>query len=148
MVSADVVAQAGPYLAAALRAYGAGVLARAEQVAVDGTAQVGRHLLLSIYQHLRGHQRKTFKQRLENAVGAGEHDDAMAALREEIRRLLRADDAIAVDFRSILGSARGDRGSSGERSMVVNGSTIIATTGNIGSLTIHGDPRAGSTTDG
>lgn len=46
------------------------------------------------------------------------------------------------------GPPRPDRASPDDRSIVVNGSAVIATTGDIGSLTINGDPRAESATDG
>ncbi|MFE9612746.1 hypothetical protein [Streptomyces sp. NPDC006012] len=135
-MSAEIVqflGQAGPYLTAALGAYGAGVLTRAESSAVDATANAGRRLLQAVWR-CRDAQGRT---ELEAAVGdaAAEPDDAdaAAALRQQIKRALRDDAELLRELTALLpvGSGGVSVTASGERSVAAGGDIGVAITGDV-----------------
>ncbi|MFF3062058.1 hypothetical protein [Streptomyces sp. NPDC057909] len=92
-MSAEIAAlmeQVGPYLTAALGAYGGAVLTRAEDAAVDASANLGRRILHTVWRR-RG---EAERPALESAVHDAAEDtegDAAAALRQQIKRALRDD---------------------------------------------------------
>ncbi|MET7859925.1 hypothetical protein ABZS81_22445 [Streptomyces sp. NPDC005318] len=121
-MSAEIVqfmGQAGPYLTAALGAYGAGVLTRTENAAVDATANVGRRILQSVWRH-RGEQgRAELEAAVQDAAEATDDEDAAAALRQQIRRAVREDAELLRELADLLSAAGGPMTvtASGERSI-------------------------------
>ncbi|MFK0259909.1 hypothetical protein ACIQU1_01015 [Streptomyces angustmyceticus] len=87
----SVVQQAGPYLSAALAAYGGAVLIRAESAAVDATANVGRRILQLVWGRRHAPEQAAFEEAVQEAAAALEDADAAAALRQQIKRALRED---------------------------------------------------------
>ena len=137
-----LVGQAMPYLTAAVGMYGAAVLSRAEQSAADGTVRVGKDLLVAVYEGLKRRPREDFRRRLEEMASLPADGDAMAALRFELSRILRANQAVCDEFARILQSAPEPGGPAGFRQVTVHGSSFVATNGDIGSVTFIGDQRA------
>ncbi|WP_328890513.1 hypothetical protein [Streptomyces sp. NBC_00316] len=121
-MSAEIVqfmGQAGPYLTAALGAYGAGVLTRTENAAVDATANVGRRILQSVWRR-RGEQgRAELEAAVQDAAEATDDEDAAAALRQQIRRAVREDAELLRELAELLPAAGGPVTvtASGERSI-------------------------------
>ncbi|MFE6173706.1 hypothetical protein [Streptomyces sp. NPDC056464] len=104
-MSAEIVGlveQAGPYLTAALGAYGAGVLSRAEDSAVDATANLGRLILHAVWRHRGGTGLAALETAVEDAAEDIEDADAAAALRQQIKRALRDDEELCRELASLL----------------------------------------------
>jgi hypothetical protein len=102
---ATLVADATPYVTAAVGAYGGAVLAKVRDDTADATVGVGRRLL-----------QRVFGQRTEEeplptplaALAADSSDaDALGMVRWTMRQALEADAAMLQEVRSILASAQG-----------------------------------------
>jgi hypothetical protein len=131
---ADAVNQAWPHIKAAIAAYGNGLLTRAQQGAVNATAQAGHRLLQAVYGRLSGDRKKALEQKVENvaaagAPGSGVAEGAVAELQEELRQLLLSDAGLATEFRAILVTAPGSREASGDGAVSVNAPTGTVHTG-------------------
>ncbi|WP_406457085.1 hypothetical protein OG782_32370 [Streptomyces sp. NBC_00876] len=130
-MDAEIVAlvdQAGPYLTAALTAYGVGVLGRAEDAAVDATANVGRRLLDSVWRRRGGPGRAELEAAVGEAAEAPADADAAAALRQQIKRALREDRELLAELVALLpaGSAVSVT-ASGERAIAAQRITTAIT---------------------
>ncbi|WP_326665831.1 hypothetical protein [Streptomyces sp. NBC_00385] len=97
-----LVDAAGPYLTAALTAYGVGVLGRAEDAAVDATADVGRRILDSVWRRRGGQGRTELEAAVGDAAEAPDDADAAAALRQQIKRALREDRQLLAELLVLL----------------------------------------------
>ncbi|MDH6217976.1 hypothetical protein [Streptomyces pseudovenezuelae] len=121
-MSAEIVqfvGQAGPYLTAALGAYGAGVLTRTENAAVDATANVGRRMLQSVWRRRDEQGRAELEAAVQDAAEAVDDEDAAAALRQQLRRAVREDAELLRELAGLLPSVAGPVTvtASGERSI-------------------------------
>ncbi|MGW1295717.1 hypothetical protein [Streptomyces sp. NPDC002533] len=99
---AQFLEQAGPYLSAALSAYGAGVLARAEDAAVGATANAGRSVLHAVWQRRSPADRPELEAAVHEAAEEPEDADAAAALRQQIKRTLREDPRLLAELAAKL----------------------------------------------
>ncbi|NEB00360.1 hypothetical protein [Streptomyces sp. SID13726] len=121
-MSAEIVqfvGQAGPYLTAALGAYGAGVLTRTENAAVDATANVGRRMLQSLWRRRDEQGRAELEAAVQDAAEEDGDGDAAAALRQQFRRALREDAELLRELVALLPAGAGQVTvtASGERSI-------------------------------
>ncbi|NGO15321.1 hypothetical protein G5C60_49015 [Streptomyces sp. HC44] len=123
-MSAEIVqfmGQAGPYLTAALGAYGAGVLTRTENAAVEATANVGRRMLQAVWRRRDEQGRAELEAAVQDAAdeSESEDDDAAAALRQQIKRAVREDAELLRELAELLPAAGGPVTvtASGERSI-------------------------------
>ncbi|GAA3110089.1 hypothetical protein [Streptosporangium carneum] len=114
-MSGDLAALAGevsPYVTAAVGAYGAAVLTRAQQDAADATVGWGRRILQRIFGV------DPAEDEVPPAVAelAEDPDDAdlQAALRVRIRRMLAADPRLAADVAEMVEAARAQVTASGQ----------------------------------
>ncbi|MEU2552243.1 hypothetical protein ABZ589_11155 [Streptomyces sp. NPDC013313] len=98
----QLVEQAGPYLTAAVGAYGAAVLTRAQDAAADATVGLGQRILQSLWR--RGNE--AGRAELERVVdeAADEQDDAYSAavLSRLLRRALRDDPGLQEELSALL----------------------------------------------
>ncbi|MFF2194442.1 hypothetical protein [Streptomyces sp. NPDC058157] len=94
--------QAGPYLSAALGAYGAGVMARAEDAAVGATANAGRTILHAVWRRRSPAGRAELEAAVREAAEEPEDADAAAALRQQIKRTLREDPQLLAELAAQL----------------------------------------------
>ncbi|MFE3824249.1 hypothetical protein [Streptomyces sp. NPDC059092] len=94
--------QAGPYLSAALGAYGAGVLARAEDAAVEATANAGRSILHAVWRRRSPAGRQELEAAVREAAEEPEGTDAAAALRQQIKRTLRENPQLLAELAAQL----------------------------------------------
>ncbi|MEV7012266.1 hypothetical protein [Streptosporangium sp. NPDC051022] len=106
-MSGDLVSLAhevSPYVTAAVSAYGAAVLARAQEDAADATVGWGRRILQRIF----GIQAEEDAVPDEVAELADDPDntDLQAALRVQIRKLLAADPQLAAEVAQMVEQAR------------------------------------------
>ncbi|MGW0409970.1 hypothetical protein ACWDZX_01420 [Streptomyces collinus] len=98
----QLVEQAGPYLTAAVGAYGATVLTRAQDAAADATVGLGQRILQLVWR--RGDE--VGRADLERVVdeAADEQDDAFSAavLSRLLRRALRDDPGLREELSELL----------------------------------------------
>ncbi|AKJ13114.1 hypothetical protein ABB07_24690 [Streptomyces incarnatus] len=101
----ELVEQAGPYLSAAVGAYGAGVLSRAEDAAVETTANLGRRILQAVWRR-RGEQGQAELQAaVQDAADDPQDSDAASALRQQLKRALREDAPLRDELAAMLSAA-------------------------------------------
>ncbi|GHI07740.1 hypothetical protein AQI88_25825 [Streptomyces cellostaticus] len=127
-MSAEIVQlmeQAGPYLTAALGAYGAAVLGRAEDAAADATASVGRRLLRAVWLRRDMQGRAELEVAVQDAVDEPDGADAVGALRQQIKRALREDAELLREVVAFLPAV-------GATSVTASGAGAVAAGGNIG----------------
>ncbi|MGV9405060.1 hypothetical protein [Streptomyces sp. NPDC003667] len=100
--AAQLAEQAGPYLTAAVGAYGAAVLTRAQDAAADATVGLGQRILQSLWR--RGGE--AGRAELERVVveAADEQDDVYSAavLSRLLRRALRDDPGLREELSALL----------------------------------------------
>ncbi|MCX5247858.1 hypothetical protein OG895_22035 [Streptomyces sp. NBC_00201] len=115
----QLVEQTGPYLTAAVGAYGMGVLARAEDAAVDATANLGQRILQVVWQRRDAQGRAELEAAVQDTAEAPDDADAAAALRQQIKRALRDDAELLAELARILPVGEGTVNvtASGERSI-------------------------------
>jgi hypothetical protein len=101
---ATLVADATPYVTAAVGAYGGAVLAKVRDDAADATAGVGRRLLQRVFGH------RTEDEPLPVPLAALAADpsdaDALGMVRWTMRQALEADTAMLEEVTSMLASAQ------------------------------------------
>ncbi|AUG76749.1 hypothetical protein CFP65_1878 [Kitasatospora sp. MMS16-BH015] len=98
-LSAEVV----PYLTAAAAAYGTAVLDRVEETAADATVSLGQRLLGRLLH--RTESRPAVEAAVTELAEDPSDTDSQAALRVELRRLLRTDPALAEELTALLAQA-------------------------------------------
>lgn len=102
---AALVADAAPYVTAAVGAYGGTVLAKVRDDAADATAGVGRRLLQRVFGH------RAADEPLPAPLAALAADpgdaDALGVVRRAMRQVLESDAAMLEEVRSMLASAQG-----------------------------------------
>ncbi len=99
------VEQTGPYLSAALGAYGAGVLARAEDAAMGATANAGRRILHAVWRRRSPAGRPELEAAVREAAEEPGDANAAAALRQQIKRTLREDPQLLTELAAQLPAA-------------------------------------------
>ncbi|WP_328749665.1 hypothetical protein OHT57_29985 [Streptomyces sp. NBC_00285] len=101
----QLVEQAGPYLSAAVGAYGAGVFSRAQDAAVDAaadaTASLGQRILRAVW-HRRDDQGRAALESAVREAAEEPDEDAAGALRQLIKRALREDTELAREVAELL----------------------------------------------
>lgn len=136
-MSAEIVQlmeQAGPYLSAAVGAYGMQVFERAEGAAVDAaadaTASVGRRIFQAVW-HRQGDQgRAALASAVEDAAQEPDDADAAGALRQQIKRALREDEDLRRELAELFAQAPGSSVvASGERSIASGSNSGVQITG-------------------
>jgi hypothetical protein len=102
---AMLVADATPYVTAAVGAYGGAVLAKVRDDAAEATVGVGRRLLQRVY----GHRAADEPRPAPLAALAAEPGDAdaLGMVRWTMRQALEADAVMLEEVRSMLASAQG-----------------------------------------
>ncbi|MEU0244952.1 hypothetical protein ABZ192_11585 [Streptomyces sp. NPDC006235] len=98
----QLVEQAGPYLTAAVGAYGAAVLTRAQDVAADATVGLGQRILQLVWRHRDEAGRAELERVVEEA--ADEQDDTYSAavLSRLLRRALEKDPGLREELSALL----------------------------------------------
>lgn len=114
----QLVEQAGPYLSAAVGAYGAAVFSRAEDAAADATASLGQRILRAVWHRRDDQGRAELEAAVREAVEEPEDPDAAGALRQQIKRALREDAELAAEVAGLLPAA-------GEVTVNVSGTRAI-----------------------
>ena len=98
----QLVEQAGPAVTAAVGAYGAAVLTRAQEAATEATAGLGQRILQLVWRR----RDEAGRTELERVVGeaADEQDDAYstAVLSRLIRRALQDDPGLREELSALL----------------------------------------------
>ncbi|MCG6499328.1 hypothetical protein [Kitasatospora sp. A2-31] len=128
------MALAGPAVTSAAAAYGGTVLIRAEEAAADATVGLGQRIIASVWRRRDTQQRTELEACLDDATRPGD-DDALGAVRHQIRRALRSDPELLAELAALLpagepqGTTRVE--ASGAGSVAVNGSIHGPVTTNV-----------------
>ncbi|MFJ4091228.1 hypothetical protein ACIPYS_06550 [Kitasatospora sp. NPDC089913] len=126
----QLVEQASPYLTAAVSAYGGAVLARAEDTAVEATANLGRRILQTVWRRRTEPQQAALEAAVQDAAEAPGDPDAAAALRQQIKRALREDTDLLKELAALLPAPAAGTvtiTASGERSIAAHTITTAIT---------------------
>jgi hypothetical protein len=113
-MSAEIVQlmeQTGPYLSAAVGAYGTAVFSRTQDAAVntaaDATASGGQRILQAVWHRRDDQGRAALETAVRDAVEEPDDEDAAGALRQQIKRALREDAELAREVAGLLPAPRG-----------------------------------------
>ncbi len=102
----ELVEQATPYLSAALTAYGAAVLHRAEDeavgAAVEGTAGLGQRILQLVWRRRDEEGQAALEGAVQTAAEEPDDTDAAGALRHQLKRALLDDAELARELAALL----------------------------------------------
>lgn len=102
---ATLVADATPYVTAAVGAYGGAVLAKVRDDAADATVGVGRRLLQRVFGHRAADE--PLPETLAVLAANPGDADALGMVRWAMRQALEADAAMLEEVKSMLASAQG-----------------------------------------
>ncbi|MGD0069890.1 MAG: hypothetical protein ABSB76_41575 [Streptosporangiaceae bacterium] len=100
-----LVADATPYVTAAVGAYGGAVLAKVRDDAAEATVGVGRRLLQRVYGHRAADE--PLPAPLAALAAEPGDADALGMVRWTMRQALEADAVMLEEVRSMLASAQG-----------------------------------------
>ncbi|MFI5883705.1 hypothetical protein [Streptomyces sp. NPDC051554] len=107
----QLVEQAGPYLSAAVGAYGATVFNRAQDAAVDAaadaTASLGQRILRAVWHRRDDQGRAALETAVREAAAEPDDVDALGALRQQLKRALREDAELVREVAGLLPAAGG-----------------------------------------
>ncbi|MFE7268854.1 hypothetical protein ACFU9B_44295 [Streptomyces sp. NPDC057592] len=121
-----LLSQAVPAVSAAVGAYGAAVLTRAEDEAASATVRLGQRLLERLRRN--NPDRPALDAAVTDLAEADDDPDAVAALRLRIRHALRDSPQLCAELAALLPVPRVE--TSGERTVAVGGDvTGIVSTG-------------------
>lgn len=116
-----------PSLTAAVAAYGANVLVRAEDAAAVETVRLGQRLLARLRRN------EDVRPRIDVAVqdlaSALDDEDFRSALRAQIKKVLEEDADLASDLETLLAGSRVTAQATGTRSVAVTRNDGIISTG-------------------
>ncbi|WP_406094099.1 hypothetical protein [Streptomyces sp. NBC_01013] len=128
MDALTIVGEIGPYVSAAVGAYGTAVLTRATDVGADATVGLGRRIL----QRIRGSQEDPTELDRAVAEAAEAPDDAdfQAMLRVQIKRALLADPELTAGVAQLLTESSVSFTASGDGAVAVQHNSGVISTGN------------------
>ncbi|WP_329220580.1 hypothetical protein OG352_27650 [Streptomyces sp. NBC_01485] len=113
-----VVGQVVPVISAAVVAYGAAVLTRAQEAAADATATLGRRFWAILRS---APQSEPLESAVTDLAAAGGDDpDAVAALRLQVRKILERNPELVTELAGILPPAA-QAGATGTRAVAIAG---------------------------
>jgi hypothetical protein len=122
-----------PYISAAVAAYGTAVLTKMQDEAADATVGLGRRLLQRVFgSRSEGDQ---LPGPLADLAAYPQDNDALAAVRLEVRKTLAVDQVLETEVRSILAEAQVTVTASGDRSIaaqVISGTAVTGDYAQIG----------------
>ncbi|WP_322500235.1 hypothetical protein TR631_37950 [Streptomyces rochei] len=99
---AELMEQVSPYLTAALGAYGGAVLTRSEDATADASANLGRHILHTVWCRRSEVDQSALETAVHDAAEDTEDADAAAALRQQVKRALRDDAGLRRELIGLL----------------------------------------------
>ncbi|MEV5165250.1 hypothetical protein AB0K66_11625 [Streptomyces werraensis] len=102
----ELIEQTTPYLSAAVAAYGAAVLRRAEEaaagVAVEGTAGLGQRILQLVWRRRNEEGQAALEGAVQTAAEEPDDAEAAGALRHQLKRALQDDAELARELAALL----------------------------------------------
>ncbi|MFF0257917.1 hypothetical protein [Streptomyces microflavus] len=116
----QLVEQAGPYLTAAVGAYGAAVLTRAEDAAADATVTLGQRILGAVWRRRDEEGQAELERVVDEAADEQDESYTVAVLGRLIRRALQDDAELRAELSALLpapGAGSITITASGERSI-------------------------------
>ncbi|MGW4898481.1 hypothetical protein ACWEQL_40550 [Kitasatospora sp. NPDC004240] len=120
------MAVAGPAVTSAAAAYGGAVLTRVEEAAADATVGLGQRIINSVWRRRDTQQRAELEACLNDASRPG-GEDAMGALRRQIRLALHSDPGLLAELAALLPAG----GPQGATRVEASGAGSVAAGGSI-----------------
>jgi hypothetical protein len=135
MAEAEFVQGMTPFLRESLGVYGDEVLTGEAAAGASGAAaaEVGRGLLRATYRRVDVRGREGLEEAVQEAAAEPGNEDAVGALRQEIRRALRKHPELEGELAALLPGGGG-----GTTTVIASGTRSVAAGGNIG-IAITGD---------
>jgi hypothetical protein len=118
MDALTVSGEIAPYITAAVTAYGAAVLSRAQDTAADATVSLGQRLLQRLVH--RNEARPAVEVAVEDLAAEPADHDLQAALRVQLRKALLADPDLCAELSSMVRQSGPTIIASGERSIAAH----------------------------
>ncbi len=103
-----LITQIGPLATAAVAKWGESALTKASDTAATESVKLGQRLLARIFS--RAKAKEPIKAAVTDLAAAVDDPDFQAALRAQIKKLLREDDALAAELSEMLASSATERG--------------------------------------
>ncbi|MEU8563908.1 hypothetical protein AB0C45_20790 [Streptomyces cyaneofuscatus] len=116
----QLVEQASPYLTAAVGAYGAAVLTRAEDAAADATVTLGQRILGAVWRRRDEEGQAELERVVDEAADEQDESYTLAVLGRLLRRALQDDAELRAELSALLptpGAGSITITASGERSI-------------------------------
>lgn len=122
-----IAGEVGPYVSAAVGAYGTAVLTRATDVGADATVGLGRRVL----QRIRGSQQDPadLDRAVAEAAESPDDEDFQAMLRVQIKRALLADPDLTAEVAQLLTESSVSLTASGDGAVAVQHNSGVISTG-------------------
>ncbi|WP_326578116.1 hypothetical protein OG250_14970 [Streptomyces sp. NBC_00487] len=98
----QLVEQAGPYLTAAVGAYGVAVLTRAQEVAADATVGLGQRILQLVWRRGDEAGRAELERVVDEAADEQDNAYSTAVLSRLLRRALQDDPGLQEELSALL----------------------------------------------
>ncbi|MFD5634499.1 hypothetical protein ACFWJM_10200 [Streptomyces sp. NPDC127077] len=98
----QLVEQAGPYLTAAVGAYGAAVLTRAEDTVADATVALGRRILQMVWRRGDRVGRAELERVVDEAADEQNESYTVAVLGRLLRQVLQEDAELRAELSAML----------------------------------------------
>ncbi|KUM99105.1 hypothetical protein AQI95_40680 [Streptomyces yokosukanensis] len=99
---AQWVEQVWPYVASAVGAYGVAVFQRAEDAAVDATANTGRRMLQAVWGRRDERGQAELEAAVQDVAEAPDDTDAVGAMRQQIKWALQDDAGLRTELAGLL----------------------------------------------
>ncbi|MFE0424937.1 hypothetical protein [Streptomyces sp. NPDC058953] len=115
-----------PYVTAAVTAYGTAVVTRTTDLAADSTVSLGQRVVQRLWS--REDSRAGLEQAIEEVAENPQDEDAQAALRIQVRRILREDAELAAELAQVVPATR-NLTASGDGAVAVEVNHGIISTG-------------------
>lgn len=120
-----LITQVGPLATAAVAKWGESALTKAGDTAATESVKLGQRLLAKLFS--RAKAKEPVRSAVADLVSAIDDPDFQAALRAQLKKILREDPALAAELSSMLAAAGP---SASERGIVIGGdNTGIASSG-------------------
>ncbi|MFG3046984.1 hypothetical protein ACGFZR_18890 [Streptomyces sp. NPDC048241] len=98
----SLVEQAGPYLTAAVGAYGTAVLTRAQDASADAAVELGQRILQSVWQRRDEPGRAEMARVVDEATGEQDDEYSTAVLSRLLRRTLKDEPDLLAELVRLL----------------------------------------------
>ncbi|WP_157436448.1 hypothetical protein [Actinospica robiniae] len=132
----QVVGELAPMVAVAVRQYGADLLTRGENQAADLTVGVARRALRKLLKSTA--KPEALAEAVNDLESAPQNSDAMATLRQQLRKILTQDSELLGQIAAMLPHTGAEASAGGQRAVAIGGNnTGAVSTGDHSEIHVH-----------